>query len=355
MVGLDVALVNGIRPIRGSGDGITEYAYNMYAQLRKGNSVTSVYSIGNSRKNDISGLLKVNSELRRKVKIAASGDHDLLHIANQEVGFAAKVSKHANGDMPVVTTIHDVSRFEEGLQRGILQKAYNKMVRSSVLQAARYSDFILFDSTQTAEESKKRFDVRESAIVNIGIDKRFSAARGARRHVAFTVGYIGSFAYHKNVAMLLEAAKSVGDSGIRFSIYGVGNEAKALSDYKTRNGISWLELKGFASEASKVTIYDGFDVFVFPSLYEGFGLPILEAQARGLPVIVYKYGKIPKEIRKHCLEAEDPEHMAQIIADLKANGYPSRKKTASMEYARSFTWERCAAETTRVYHKLLAY
>ena len=50
---------------------------------------------------------------------------------------------------------------------------------------------------------------------------------------------------------------------------------------------------GLALEERLIGIYDSFDVFAFPSLYEGFGLPILEAQSRGLPVIIYKYGKIP--------------------------------------------------------------
>jgi len=92
---------------------------------------------------------------------------------------------------------------------------------------------------------------------------------------------------------------------------------------------------------------------VFPSLYEGFGQPILEAQSRGLPVIIYKYGKIPKEVRRYCFEAESPEHMAQIIENLKENGYNEKEQKKAMEYARSFTWEKTAKETLEVYKKVL--
>jgi len=70
----------------------------------------------------------------------------------------------------------------------------------------------------------------------------------------------------------------------------------------------WVSFK-----KKKVEIYDPSDVFMFPSLYDSFGLPILEVQARGLPVMIYKYGKILKGVRKYCFEAESPEHMAQII------------------------------------------
>jgi len=92
---------------------------------------------------------------------------------------------------------------------------------------------------------------------------------------------------------------------------------------------------GFAPEEKIVEIYDSFDVFVFQSLYEGLSYPILEAQSRGLPVIIYKYGKIPKEVRKYCFEAESPEHMAQIIEELKENGYSEKKRKEAINYARS--------------------
>jgi glycosyltransferase involved in cell wall biosynthesis len=85
------------------------------------------------------------------------------------------------------------------------------------------------------------------------------------------------------------------------------------------------------------------------------GYPILEAQARGLPVIIYKYGKIPKEVRKYCFEAESPEHMAQIIMQLKENGYNEKLQKKATEYARSFTWEKTARETLEVYKKVLKW
>ncbi|MEM0143782.1 MAG: glycosyltransferase, partial [Candidatus Parvarchaeum sp.] len=95
-----------------------------------------------------------------------------------------------------------------------------------------------------------------------------------------------------------------------------------------------------------------FNAFIFPSLYEGLGYPILEAQSRGLPVIIYKYGKIPKEVKKYCFEAESPEHMAQIIKELKENGYNEALRKKATEYARSFTWEKTAKETLKVYKKV---
>ena len=70
-------------------------------------------------------------------------------------------------------------------------------------------------------------------------------------------------------------------------------------------------------------------------------------------MIIYKYGKIPKEVRRYCFEAESPEHMAQIIEELKENGYNEKERKKAIEYARSFTWEKTAKETLEAYEKVL--
>jgi glycosyltransferase involved in cell wall biosynthesis len=75
----------------------------------------------------------------------------------------------------------------------------------------------------------------------------------------------------------------------------------------------------------------------------------LEAQACGLPVIIYKKGKIPKEVRKYCFEAESPEHMAQIIESIKENGYNEKLRKKATKYARGFTWDKCAKSTFETY------
>ena len=96
-------------------------------------------------------------------------------------------------------------------------------------------------------------------------------------------------------------------------------------------------------------LYRACHVYVHPYRGEGFGLPILEAQACGLPVIIYKKGKIPKEVRKYCFEAESPEHMAQIIESIKENGYNEKLRKKATKYARGFTWDKCAKSTFETY------
>ena len=180
------------------------------------------------------------------------------------------------------------------------------------------SDYLITNSTQTRDEAIRfGFLKNKIFVVNLGISKKFiSRKRKKELSKRFVVGHISSFRQNKNVTMLINAAKNINDN-IDIVLYGKSNPfCDAYFNDATKNKKN-IKFCGFAPEDKLVDTYDSFDVFVFPSIYEGFGLPIIEAQSRGIPVIIYKKGDIPKEVRKYCFEAESPEHMAQIIEESK--------------------------------------
>jgi len=222
------------------------------------------------------------------------------------------------------------------------------------MQIGLNSDYFIANSTQTQNELMSvGVNKKKIFVTNLGVDNRFlhdTYKKAKSNKAKFKIGYIGLIGENKNVRLAINAIKLLSQDTYYFEIYGkpeYGYEQLTEIAKKNKN----ICFAGFAPESKLVDIYDSFDVFVHPSLYEGFGLPILEAQARGLPVIIYKYGKIPKEVRKYCFEAESPEHMAQIIEELKENGYNEKERKRAMEYARSFTWEKTARETLGVYKK----
>ena len=257
-----------------------------------------------------------------------------------------------------ITTAHDFQvllypqyTFDHGST--LKDKLWVQLVVKPGYKTTLNSDFIMANSTQTKEEAIKfGFDKNKIFVVNHGIDKRFSRYSKTKKNIdKFIVGYIGAMRKRKNLEFGINAANTIKNRDIVFNIWG-----KKEFEYEYLVGISKSEninFKGFAPEKSLINIYDSFNAFIFPSYHEGEGLPILEAQSRGLPVIIYKYGKISKEVRKYCFEAESPEHMAQIIEDLKENGYNEKLRKKATEYARSFTWERCARETLEIYRKVL--
>lgn len=201
---------------------------------------------------------------------------------------------------------------------------------------------------------KLGYDKSKIFIVNNGVDERFfSTPKPTNRGGAnFVVGYLGAFAPRKNVPFAVRAFKKIDERGVAFRVWG-----RESYDYKmavaAAAGDRAIEFMGFAPDDKIVQIYDSFDVFVFPSTYEGFGIPIIEAMSRGLPVIINKEGRIPEEVRKYCFEAKDEAHMAQIIKDLKANGYDDKLRIRATAYARKFTWKRCAEQTIKTYEEIL--
>jgi glycosyltransferase involved in cell wall biosynthesis len=351
-----IALVSIIRPRRGSGDGITEYAYELYSEFRKRHRVDLVYSIKSTSKNNVLGLAYTNLTFNRKIAALAGKDYDIIHIVNHEIGSAAKLLKRNGTRAKVVTTVHDLLRLRKGYTSGALQSIYNRRVLGQMRDARDFSDFVIFVSSMTRSDFARTFGASaRSCVVPDGVGKEFlsavRAARGAKKK--FRVGYIGSLAYHKNVGFVLRVAERLRDPAYEFHIYGSGVQGDDLRRYAEEKGLANVHFHGFLDEDQKIRTLDSFDAFIFPTLYEGFGMPILEAQARGLPVIIFKGGRVPGEVGRHCLKARDAAHAAGIIASLREKGYDKMLKARSISYARRMTWASVATKTLNIYKQLL--
>ncbi len=114
---------------------------------------------------------------------------------------------------------------------------------------------------------------------------------------------------------------------------------------------------GFASDEALASLYAGAMVLVYPSLYEGFGLPPLEAMASGTPVIVSDRSTLPEVVGEAGLtiDAHDDAGLRAALQRLdEDNAYWQAKAAASLEQASHFSWARCAQETLAVYRKVLA-
>ena len=351
-----VALVSITKPTLGSGIGTTEYTHFIYEGLKRLRSVhvDLIYATEDPNKTDIFGMLYMNTLFKSRIRRLAKEPYDVIHIVSHEMGFAAKILKENGSKAKIVTKLHDFLRFEKDFNRGIMQKTYNHLVKWNIDDTVDYSDVLLFNSTQTRDEALQKYGkrIKKYAIVNDGIKDVFikTPLKKKSKNRIFTIGYIGALAYHKNAIELLKASRHLDQNSFRFMIYGSGYELKNLKAYIKAHKISNVELAGFAPESRIVGIYDSFDAFVFPSIYEGFGIPIIEAQARGLPVIILRDARIPKEVRKYCFEAVDEKEMAKILKNLKLLWYDKKIQRNAMSYARSLTLQKEFKETFEAYN-----
>ncbi len=255
-----------------------------------------------------------------------------------------------------VNTVHDFQSIlaPEYNDKGTKEKIWQPIMNYG-MQRSLKADYLIARSTLTRDDAiKLGYDKRKITVISDGVDERYFKKSIVKKRRGFVVGYIGAFRRRKNVQFAIKAMRHVNDDKIALQIWGK-SEFMYNELVEMAKGNKRVAFRGFAPEEKIVDIYDSFDAFVFPSMFEGFGIPIIEAQARGLPVIIYKKAKIPKEVRKYCFEAKDERHMADIIKDLKKSGYDEKLRIRATAYARSFTWQKEAKETLEVYKKLVGH
>lgn len=119
----------------------------------------------------------------------------------------------------------------------------------------------------------------------------------------------------------------------------------------------WAHYLGFVDAGELPLIYAGARLFVFPSLYEGFGLPILEAMASGIPVVCSNSSTLPEVAGNAAAmcEPQDVDALSQLIeGGLEDEVWRSQAKLKGLQRAAVFSWQRCADQTTAVYREVIA-
>ena len=285
------------------------------------------------------------------------GDYDIVHHINSKPIISLNKKK-----AKLLSTVHELPELMnyENLNKVLLttrnEKIVNLIQKFSYKTILNSSDYIIAVSTQTKEEAVKLgYPKNNIFIVHPGINDRFKIPKKHNKSSKqFVVGYLGEMRKRKNVQFAINAFKKIRYPNMKVMIYGnkTGEYENLLELSKGDNRIRFM---GFAPNDKLIEIYDSFDVAVHTALYGGFELEIFEEQARGLPVIVPKSSMIPKEVIRYCFKAEDEEHMAEIINNIRENGYNKKKRKKATEYARSFTWKKCAQETFKVYQRIIDY
>lgn len=162
--------------------------------------------------------------------------------------------------------------------------------------------------------------------------------------------YVGNFLPHKNLSRLLEAFSEMkGKEDCRLILVGKAFEGRSKSNEEIKFGIEQLTIHtGIVDQEDLVHLYNLADLFVLPSLYEGFGLPVLEALACGTPVACSNTSSLP-EVGGDVVNYFDP----MSIKDMANTLYESlNKETASKEaikeWIQQFSWEKTSQQILNI-------
>jgi glycosyltransferase involved in cell wall biosynthesis len=270
-----------------------------------------------------------------------------------------------------VVTIHDCIhlRFPQYLPtRGALAYA-----RAQMGAAARRSDRILTVSEASKRDILEYFNVPPEKITVIpnAIDERFlhEPTEEALRLVAERyqlegdfVLYVGNIKPHKNVERLVDAfhlARQGGLDGLRLVVIGdeLSKNAslrRAVHRYNLHKHVRFL---GFLPDETLSAVYRLASVFVFPSLYEGFGLPPLEAMACGTPVVTSNVSSLPEVTGDAALLVDPTDASAIAAAITRVVTEPALReelRARGLARARQFSWERSVKEIRDIYVQVAA-
>lgn len=172
--------------------------------------------------------------------------------------------------------------------------------------------------------------------------------------------YLGTLEPRKNLTMLLQAyAHSEFRGDVKLVLAGgIGWMAQPILEaIKELNLTNDVLLPGYVPNEEIALWYNAAEVFVYPSLYEGFGMPIIEAMACGTPVIASQATSHPEAAGQagYLLPADDPEiwskAMAQVLSDKKKQANMTQK---GLEHSRDFSWKNTAVSIIDSYTKSLA-
>jgi glycosyltransferase involved in cell wall biosynthesis len=171
----------------------------------------------------------------------------------------------------------------------------------------------------------------------------------------------GSLEPRKNLPRLIEAfAELVRDplfAEVKLVLTGARlHGAKAVEEAIQTQGIGErVVLTGYVSDEELAALMRGCDCFIYPSLYEGFGLPVVEAMAMGAPVATSNSSSLP-EVAGNAALLFDPKStpaltdaMCQVLSDAV---FATELRQRGLERSSLFTWKRCADEHRRVYHEV---
>jgi glycosyltransferase involved in cell wall biosynthesis len=268
-----------------------------------------------------------------------------------------------------VVTIHDCIHlmFPQYLPN---RMAY-AYARAQMWTAAHRSDCILTVSDASKRDILHLFNIPPEKIVVVynAIDAHFSvmpqpdAVSRVRERYQLDhrfVLYVGNIKPHKNLVRLIEAFSELRSGDLEdLKLLIIGDEISklpalrhAVHRHKLHKHVRFL---GYVPDDQLAVLYRLAAVFVFPSLYEGFGLPPLEAMASGTPVVVSNVSSLP-EVVGDAAALVDPHDIDSIVDGLRsvltnpARAEEMRRK--GLERAREFSWERSVAHTLEVYKRI---
>lgn len=281
----------------------------------------------------------------------ATGPVDLIHATGVAV---------PPRTVPLVVTVHDLAVLHDPshfTRRGV------SFMRAAIEHTRERADLVLCSSRATFDDCVDNgFDPERLRRVPLGVDAlpvddgAVARVRAEYRLPERFVLFVGTMEPRKNLVTLLDAVATMADDGPPLVLVGptgwgddLGSRIEALGDR--------VRALGFVPAADLPAVYAAAEVFAYPSLLEGFGLPVLEAMAQGTAVVT-SAGTATEELVAAgggvAIEPRDPDAIAAAIGSaLEDRTAATAMGEQGRAVASAYTWERTAGLTLDAYRELV--
>ena len=264
-----------------------------------------------------------------------------------------------------IVTIHDLAIYKtENQLKDYTSAEFRAKNFAFLKRVAKEADAILTVSECTKSDFLELFDYKPEQIIvthlgfrlpatiasNDTLIKRFSIS--PKNYLLFA----GLISVRKNIVNLLKAYKKSGVYQeyklVLAGSFGMGHQT--IMDEITNLGIAeHVILPGFVSDAELAALYANAKAFLFPTYYEGFGLPIVEAMMYGIPVMIGDRGAAPEIAGQHALQVNPFDIDSISNGIVRTINTTELQIAAARAHAAQYTWNNCAQKTIKVYQSLI--
>jgi glycosyltransferase involved in cell wall biosynthesis len=254
---------------------------------------------------------------------------------------------------PGIVTIHDLA-FEA--HPDDFSRRTGWKYRTWARRAARSAERVVCVSEFTRDDVCQRYGVDRDRTRVIGLAPALPVGTGPPPWAGAYILAVGDLRPKKNLVRLVEAFRRLHAEGIEHRLLLVGADFGEAARLREAAGDAPVDLLGFLPDDQVDALMRGADLFVSPSLYEGFGLAVVEAMARGCPVALADATALPQTGGDAAVYFSplDVEDMADAMASvLESPALWRRLAERGRARAAALSWDRTAAETDAVYRELV--
>ena len=357
--------------------GVNNYLYNLIKNMIKNGKANEISLIHYERSDDplysqVNDILIPEKPLKLTSAIGIpqavkNADIDILHVPvhwyNQITPFVF------NREIKKVLTLHDLTPI---LFPEMHTRETNLTWKSSLKFIKNRTNIMICDSISTKNDCINLLNIQEKRlkVIPLAADEQYKPLKDKELvhdelKIEYNIDYpfilfVGTLEKRKNVPTLLKSFYKLKKSKLDHKLVIVGGKGwkytkifDLIAELNLQNDVIFTD---YVSDEYLVKLYNAADLFVYPSLYEGFGLPPLEAMACGCPVITSNISSLPEVVGDAGIMI-DPNDidgltaaMLKILTDNELREELSRK---SLDRSKMFSWKKTANETWKVYEDVL--